>query len=49
MEYFTNEVCEQIGYYVYRLIYPRNGETFYGGKGNTDECNKYEFHFVCKE
>ena len=33
MEYFTNEVCEKIGYYVYRLVDPRNGETFYVGKG----------------
>ena len=30
---FSNEVCKQIGYYVYRLIDPRNGETFYVGKG----------------
>ena len=30
---FSNEVIEQIGYYVYRLIDPRNGQTFYIGKG----------------
>jgi hypothetical protein len=30
---FTNDVIDQIGYYVYRLIDPRDGSTFYVGKG----------------
>ena len=30
---FTNQVAEKLRYYVYRLIDPRNGETFYIGKG----------------
>ena len=30
---FSPEVQERIGYYVYRLIDPRNGQTFYIGKG----------------
>ena len=30
---FPQEVVEQLKYYVYRLIDPRNGETFYVGKG----------------
>lgn len=30
---FTSEVIEKLGSYVYRLIDPRNGETFYVGKG----------------
>lgn len=30
---FTNEISERLGFYVYRLIDPRNGETFYVGKG----------------
>lgn len=30
---FPPEVCEAIGSYVYRLVDPRNGETFYVGKG----------------
>lgn len=30
---FGPEVIEQLQYYVYRLIDPRNGETFYVGKG----------------
>lgn len=30
---FTKEVIEKLKYYVYRLIDPRNGETFYVGKG----------------
>lgn len=30
---FTKDVQEKLNYYVYRLIDPRNGETFYVGKG----------------
>jgi hypothetical protein len=30
---FPQEVAEKLGWYVYRLIDPRNGETFYVGKG----------------
>lgn len=33
IEKFSGDVCEKIGYYVYRLIDPRNGQTFYVGKG----------------
>src|SRR5260370_30614054 len=29
----TSEISDQLKYYVYRLIDPRNGETFYVGKG----------------
>lgn len=30
---FSPEVCKKLGYYVYRLVDPRNGQTFYVGKG----------------
>ena len=30
---FSNTTCDRIGLYVYRLIDPRNGETFYVGRG----------------
>ena len=30
---FTDEIIEKLGFYVYRLIDPRNGETIYVGKG----------------
>ena len=30
---FSNHVADKLSYYVYRLIDPRNGETFYVGKG----------------
>ena len=30
---FTKEVIDQLQYYVYRLIDPRTGQTFYVGKG----------------
>ena len=33
---FPPEVSEKLKYYVYRLIDPRNGETFYVGKGKGD-------------
>lgn len=32
-ELFPPEVVEKLKSYVYRLIDPRNGETFYVGKG----------------
>lgn len=31
--FFSKETTEKLGYYVYRLIDPRNGQTFYVGKG----------------
>ena len=30
---FSSEVAQALKYYVYRLIDPRNGDTFYVGKG----------------
>ncbi len=33
---FTSEICEALQYYVYRLIDPRNGETFYVAKGKNN-------------
>jgi len=33
MDKFSNETKAQLGFYVYRLIDPRNGNTFYVGKG----------------
>lgn len=33
---FSPEVCEKLGYYVYRLVDPRNGKTFYVGKGKNN-------------
>src|ERR1700722_2207392 len=30
---FTKQMTDRLKYYVYRLIDPRNGETFYVGKG----------------
>ena len=32
-DFFTYEVCEKLDAYVYRLVDPRNDETFYVGKG----------------
>lgn len=32
-DHFSPEVSRKLGWYVYRLIDPRNGETFYVGKG----------------
>jgi uncharacterized protein len=33
---FPSEVSAGLGYYVYRLVDPRNGDTFYVGKGRGD-------------
>src|SRR5207253_6496882 len=32
-DFFSPDVSRKLGWYVYRLIDPRNGETFYVGKG----------------
>jgi hypothetical protein len=36
LDSFPPEVVEELKWYVYRLIDPRNGETFYVGKGQGD-------------
>lgn len=33
---FSEEVAKELKYYVYRLIDPRNGQTFYVGKGKNN-------------
>jgi len=35
-DFFSPDVCKALQNYVYRLIDPRNGETFYVGKGTGD-------------
>ncbi len=41
---FSNETIEKLNYYVYRLIDPRNGQTFYVGKG---KGNRIFSHVQC--
>jgi hypothetical protein len=36
MDGFPKEIHDKLGWYVYRLIDPRNGQTFYIGKGRGD-------------
>lgn len=43
---FTDEVSSKLKTYVYRLIDPRNGETFYVGKG---KGNRVFSHIQAKE
>jgi uncharacterized protein len=38
---FNDEVAEKLGYYVYRLVDPRNGETFYVGKGKGNRIHAH--------
>jgi hypothetical protein len=40
VESFPPGVGERLGTYVYRLIDPRNGETFYVGKGKATACSR---------
>lgn len=41
IEKFSNEVIEKIGHYVYRLVDPRNGETFYVGQGKANRVFRH--------
>jgi uncharacterized protein len=41
MDSFPTEIHDKIGWYVYRLIDPRNGQTFYVGKGCGDRVFKH--------
>lgn len=41
---FSPEVCNDLKYYVYRLVDPRNGQTFYVGKGKN---NRVFAHAEC--
>ena len=41
---FSPEVCAQLKYYVYRLVNPQNGQTFYVGKG---KGNRVFAHAKC--
>ena len=38
---FSQEVIKKLNYYVYRLIDPRNGQTFYVGKGTGNRVFKH--------
>lgn len=42
---FTQAVCEKILYYVYYLIDPRNGATFYVGKGKGNRVFQHAMGF----
>lgn len=44
MDSFSRETCEKLQAYVYRLIDPRNGHTFYVGKGRG---NRVFAHVAC--
>ena len=38
---FPKELAAKVDYYVYRLIDPRNGQTFYVGKGKNDRVFRH--------
>ncbi len=44
MPSFSNEVIKELGWYVYRLIDPRNGHTFYVGKGKGNRVFAHAAH-----
>ena len=35
---FSKEAIDNLKYYVYKLIDPRDGKVFYIGKGKNDRC-----------
>lgn len=41
IKHFSPEICKELDFYVYRLIDPRNGETFYVGKGQNNRVFKH--------
>jgi hypothetical protein len=36
LKHFSEHVCKRLGHYVYRLIDPRDGSTFYVGRGKNN-------------
>ena len=46
---FPSEVTQELGFYVYRLIDPRNGETFYIGKGKGNRIFEHLKGSISKE
>ena len=40
---FSDTTKRELKYYVYRLVDPRNGNTFYVGKGYGDRINQLVF------
>ena len=55
---FSKEVIEKINHYVYRLVDPRNGHTFYVGEGcgnrifahaNAVDMNFYQSEFATEQ
>lgn len=46
MEYFSKNICKKLGYYVYRLVDPRNGQTFYVGKGKNNRVFAHVKEFL---
>ena len=48
-DHFPPDIAEQLGWYVYRLIDPRNGETFYIGKGRGDRVFQHVGEALIKQ
>lgn len=46
---FSAEVSQRLGNYVYRLIDPRNGQTFYIGKGNGNRVFQHAMGAIQEE
>ena len=49
MARLTQEVTDALNFYVYRLVDPRNGETFYVGKGSGNRINEHAENPSLKE
>ncbi len=45
----SENIARHLGHYVYRLVDPRNGETFYVGKGTGNRVMQHERNVVSRE
>ena len=48
-QFFSEEIIDELGWYVYRLIDPRSGHTFYVGKGKGNRVFQHAQNALCHD